>query len=211
MIFQEQIPQSPQKRSDIVCVIGRRGSGKTTIVRYLLLPAYQPFIIYDSIGEYADVPDVSFAESENDFFDLLESRSNIRIEPTSSRIDLDRICYILNTAVWNYSLFVDEFHLVFEHHMTFAADTPEFKKLVLLGRHKGHSVIISTQRPTDIPKYVLSQATILYCFHVYHKQDVQFLSNVINDSRITNTLGVYEFYEIRLDTPITMTKKKLKI
>lgn len=210
MILYPPPPPTPQKRSDVVCVIGRRGSGKTTVVKNLLLPEYQPFIIYDSIGEYADVENTSLAESENDLFDLLEARSNIRVDP-NSKISLDRICYVLNTAIWNYSLFVDEFHLVFEHHMTFAADNPEFKKLILLGRHRGHSVIISTQRPTDIPKYVLSQATVLYCFHVYHKQDVAFLANVINDSRITNTLDVYEFYEIRLDTPITMTRKKLKL
>lgn len=209
-ILKKQTLENPFiQRSDIICVIGRRGSGKTTLVKKFLLPRLQPFIIYDSIGEYADIENCSLAKTRADFFDLLESQSNIRIMPET--ISLNDLCFVLDTAVVNYTVFIDEFHLFFEHHMTFAAETPYFKKLILLGRHKGIGLVISTQRPTDIPKYVLSQATLIYTFHVYHKQDITFLANVVNDAKITNTLNIYEFYEIRLDTPISITRKKLKI
>lgn len=209
-IFRPPEPQNVQP-SNVICVIGRRGSGKTTLVKYYLLPRLQPFIIYDSIGEYSDIENCSLVESESDLFDLLEARANIRIVPGTGGGDLEKICYILQKGVQNYHLFVDEFHVLYDHHMTFAADNPNFKKLVLLGRHKGLGVIISTQRPTDIPKYVLSQATVVYCFHVYHKQDVTFLSNIVNEAAITSTLNTYEFFEIQLGTPFSITRKKLKI
>lgn len=196
------------QKSDIICVIGRRGSGKTTLVIRLLLPLYQPFIIYDSIGEYADVQNCASADSLSDFFDLLESRDNIRITP-ESKIPFDMVCNIIDSGVINYTLIVDEFHLIYEHHMSFAADYPAFKRLILLGRHKGIGVVVISQRPTDIPKYVLSQCSRLYCFHVYHRQDILFLSNVLNDAKIANTLDLYEFFEISLDSPIQITRKKL--
>lgn len=204
--------QSPPEliHSEIICVIGQRGSGKTTLVKNTIIPSLPRFIIYDSINEYDDIPSMGDARTVRDFIDLLEIGDNIRI-PGDSEISFQETCQIINDGVYNYYFVVDEFHLLFDHHMKFQADNPAFKKLVLLGRHSGIGLVIISQRPTDIPKFVLSQSTRLYVFYIYHKDDIKFISHVVNNPEVFQTLQLYEYYRIDFVSPVIVVKEKTKI
>lgn len=196
--------------SEIICVIGQRGSGKTTLVKNTIIPSLPRFIIYDSINEYDDIPDVGIAENIRDFIDLLEIGDSIRI-PGDGEISFQDACRIINEGVYNYYFIVDEFHLQYQHHMKFQADNPDFKKLVLLGRHSGIGLVIISQRPTDIPKFVLSQTTRMYVFYIYHRDDINFISHVVNHPEIFQELELYHYYRIDFVSPVIVVKEKTEI
>lgn len=183
-------------------MIGVKGSGKTHLVKSEILPAENPVLIYDTIGEYEDQ---GFAEPESlaDLLDLIEISENIRVERED--FDFETICMILCNADKHYTMVVDEFHVLYEHHMSFQSDVPSFKNLVLLGNHNNVSTIVITQRPTDLPKFILSQASALYCFHVWLKPDREFLACVVDDVDQFKNLELYHYKRVKLVAPIEVS------
>lgn len=205
--------QEPIQPSEIQVVIGRRGSGKTTLVKKVLIPELTaPFIIFDTINEYDDVPDVQMVDDIPSLIDAIEMQDNIRVIGEGGSISFPELAEIIDKSVRNYTLIVDEFHVLFDHHMTFKKENPAFKRIVLLGRHSGVGLIIISQRATDIPQEVLSMSTKLFVFHVFRKKDINFLDNVMPNPEQAATLGTFEFLEVDLTAaPPTTTLKKLQI
>lgn len=185
-------------------MIGVKGSGKTHLVKSEILPQENPVVIYDTIGEYDDQVGFSEPATAADFIDLLEIEENIRIQH-GTFIDFESVCFIMAEAQQRYTLVVDEFHVLYEHHMSFQSETPSFKSLVLLGNHNNVSTIVITQRPTDLPKFILSQASALYCFHVWLKPDREFLSCVVDDVEQFKDLKLWHYKRVKLVAPIEVT------
>lgn len=184
-------------------MIGNRGSGKTHLVKTELLPPRRPILIYDNIAEYDDIPDVAEAENIPDLLDLIEINEDIRIE--SKSIEFESVCAILLKAEEPYTLVVDEFHTLYRHHMTFDAEIPSFKPLFLLGNHNHVSTIVISQRPADLPKFVMTQCTCLYSFYIWHKKDLDFLADVVEDPEQFRQLEKYRYKRIDFETPIVIT------
>lgn len=207
-IFKQRKPEQIID-SEIICVIGRRGSGKTTLAKAVLIPSFPRFIIFDQLDEYADMENVSIATNKTDLIELIEIGENIRIP--SDTIPFETVTEIVNKIAYNYYLVVDEFHMLFQFHMRFLSDYPAFRNIVLTGRHSGVGLLLITQRPTHIPMDVLSQATKLYVFNVYHKNDIKHIAAVINTADELTTLNQFEYEEITIAGTITRERKKLII
>jgi len=193
--------------SEIICVIGRRGSGKTYLVKNHILPELPRYIVFDQNNEFADMPNASRADTLEDLEDFLEVGDNIII-PAKSDIGFEELCFILNESVSNYYLVVDEFHMLYQNYQEFTSKYAQFKKIVLTGRHDSLGLVIITQRPSDLPPYLLSQCTILYIFNVYLKKDLVSLSNIINDPENCQKLQNYEYYKYTLKSPLVIELKK---
>lgn len=191
--------------SRTILVIGIRGSGKTHLVKHEILPQHNPVLIFDTIGEYEDIPGFSDVESEADLLDLIEIGENIRVEYNQG-IDFDRVCFVLNHVQEKYTLLIDEFHVLYQHHMSFQMDVPNFKPLFLLGNHNNVSMILITQRPTDFPKFVLTQCTTLYSFHIWHKADIEFINNIIDNPEQFRELEMFQYKRVDFVAPISITQ-----
>lgn len=191
--------------SELITVIGIRGSGKTHLVKYEILPSRGPLVIYDTIDEYVNYPGLADVQTELDLLDGLELGESMRISH-NSEVEFDRLCEILLRVKPNYYLVVDEFHVLYQHHMSFERDVPNFKPLMLLGNHNNMSMILSTQRPTDFPKYVLTQTTTLYSFQIWHKADIEFIANIVENPEQFKDLEQFHYIRIDFSSPITITE-----
>ncbi len=189
--------------SELIIVIGIRGSGKTHLVKYEILPCRGPLVVYDTIDEYIDYPGLADVETELDLLDGLELGESMRVSYKSD-LDFDRLCEILLRVKPHYYLVVDEFHVLYSHHMSFERDCPNFKPLMLLGNHNNMSMILTTQRPTDFPKYVLTQTTTLYSFQIWHKADIEFIANIVENPEQFKDLKQFEYIRINFSSPISI-------
>lgn len=171
-----------------------------------------PFIIYDTINEYGEVENVQTVNDVQSLIDAIEMEENIRVIGERGEISFPELTEIIATAVRNYTFLVDEFHLLYDNFQTFKKENPFFRELVLLGRHSGIGLILTSQRATHIPVDALSQATKLFVFNVFRKEDIKFLGLVVNNAEMFATLGTFEYFEIDLTiSPPSATKKKLQI
>src|SRR3972149_5725851 len=78
--------------SKILLVMGKRGSGKTTLAKKLiaLLPRNKNIFIYDTLGEYSGIG--TLAENIETVFDYLETEERIIRFTSDDDDDFDRIC-----------------------------------------------------------------------------------------------------------------------
>lgn len=192
-------------KSQNILVIGIKGSGKTHLVKSEILPEHNPVLIYDTIHDYEEQDFFSVPENRHDLLDLIEIGENIRV-PHEQGIEFEEVCYTLNFCQMRYTLLVDEFHVLYSHHMSFQTDVPSFRPVVLLGNHNNVSTILITQRPTDFPKYVLTQCSELYSFHIWHKADLEFISNIVPEPEQFQALKLFEYKKVSFVAPIEITQ-----
>lgn len=194
-----------RNETQTVCVIGYRGSGKTHLIKYTLIQEFDlPVIVFDNNSEFEDYPGLAEPENLHDFLDLVELGDSMRLDP--KKFDFEEICYVLNEVRQPYLVVVDEFHLLQRHHMQFKADSKSFKDLFLLGNHNHVSMIVASQRPTDLPKFVVSQCTTMYCFYTWNKADFEHLRDAVEDPEQFKKLERYHFTRIDFQTPIQVTQ-----
>lgn len=184
----------------LLIVIGRKGSGKTHLVKTELIYQFDPVIVFDTLEEYGDFSGLAVADNIPDLLDLIEIGENIRIP--ADTIEFEDVCYILLTAKKPYTLLVDEFHILYENHMSFKKDFPSFRTLILTANHNNVNTILTTQRPIHLPKEAMSQADVLYCFHVWHPDDIKFLSGTIPDAKNFAELQQWHYKEIQFTAPL---------
>lgn len=190
-----------------LCVIGIKGSGKTHLVKTEILPHHKPVLIYDTILEYDDLPNYAVPENRADLLDLIEVQENIRV-PHECGIEFEDVCFILDHCKIHYTLVVDEFHVLHDNHMSFKKEFPSFRRVILLGNHNNISTVTITQRPIYFPKDVLTQCSDLYCFYIWNKRDLDFISSVVPDADEFQKLGQFEYLHIEFVAPLKVTKGK---
>lgn len=192
-----------------IVIIGTRGSGKTHLAKTEVLPRFHPLIVYDVNAEFEDYPGLSAPDNEHDLMDLMEVNESILIRKNS--MDFETLCFTLNEVQEPYTLVVDEFHTLYNNHMSFKADCPSFEPLFLLGNHNNVSMVILSQRAANLPKYVVSQCTELNVFYLWHKADIQFLGDVVDNSEQFKELNKYHYKRIKFETPILIEERMTKV
>lgn len=164
--------------------IGQTGSGKTTLARAALcsVPAYRFVIVYDVKGQMrpAEWPGFKFVSSFDEMkaaaemkkgrkwiFEKIVYQPNINEIPDDSNLEpADRffkfIYYRENTVVY-----IDEIYGV-----TTGRRIPfHFKAILTRGRERGITCLMATQRPAEIPQFILSEAESYYVFKLQMPQD----------------------------------------
>lgn len=149
-----------------VLILGRSGTGKSTLLKQVLFSNQFPrLIILDISDEY---------EGEETSIDtlidwVLEERTppqfSCRIVP-----DTEQDIRHLSTLV----LMIGHCVLVAEE-MADYAQVEEFKRLLRRGRRQGVQVLGISQRPADIPKTVTSQMPCTVCFWTDEPRDLEYV------------------------------------
>lgn len=197
-------------KSQTIFVTGLRGSGKTHLIKTEIIPQFHPIIIFDTNHEFDDLPGFSVPKTKADLLDLIEIGDNIRV-PYDEGISLEDVCFILNHVKKQYTIVIDEFHVLYRHHGNFEAKVPTFRTLIMLGNHNNVSAVIAAQRPIHVPKDVLSQCTTLYSFHMFHKKDIEWISDIVEEPEDFRKLGLYEYKKIVYSSPIEVTTGKTSL
>lgn len=204
--------------------IGQTGSGKTTLARSALcsIPAYRFVVVYDVKGQMkaADWPGFKLVTSFEKLREAAELKSNgrwvfekliyqpnIYEVPDDSDLEAaDRffkwIYYRTNTV-----LYVDEVYGV-----TTGRKIPfHFKAILTRGRERGITCLMATQRPAEIPQFILSEAENYYVFQLQMPQDKERIRKIkgIPESAI-ESLDKFEFLFAN-DRGFDTRKRKIKI
>jgi|SRR3972149_3345479 len=191
--------------SKILLVMGKRGSGKTTLAKKLiaLLPRNKNIFIYDTLGEYSGIG--TLAENIETVFDYLETEERIIRFTSDDDDDFDRICRVIY-SLKDYYLLVDEIDMFIS-----AVYLPEFfKKIIRYGRHSGLGIIAVTRRPADISRLLSSQANFIISFKQHEPKDCQYFSSFMPDTEKLLELNEYEYLCYNSDKQ-TMTKNMVNI
>jgi len=182
-------------------LVGRTGSGKTTLARYILAVSTCRWIILDrkhddALKENAKVfyglPSV---ESISEAFDEF---SRVLLRPTPSQFRegyVDEFIYMLHEAFENVGLYVDE--LLSLHSNGRPGDGLTI--WLTQGRSKRQTFLGSSQRPAWINSFIFSEADEMFVMALNKLEDRKKMYDNIGAEEVKNKLTKRFFYKYTVE------------
>ena len=169
-----------------VSIIGRNGSGKTVAaVWHLSVRSFDkmPWIIFDYKGDEL-INSIERAE----YIDLRKAPKKPGIyivQPLPDQIDeVNEFMW----QIWNNEktgVYIDEGYMM--------TGSPAFRALLTQGRSKKIPLIVLSQRPVWMDRFVFSESTFFQVFHLNHRKDRQTVQEFISKP-IDGRLPEYHSY-----------------
>lgn len=190
--------------TDCIFIMGTRGCGKSFLAKRLQ-NVWPRRVIIDPTLEYTDdhgkpiFPDAilvhDFQEFGQKLINLEKSKKFILIYQVEIfnidefEFEFNEICKIL----FNFG----NIQIVLEEVQEFASTSkivPWLRRLLLIGRHRGISLLFTSQRPGAINKNILSQCIHIFCGSIIEGNDLRYISSFLNqDAKLLNSLPIREF------------------
>lgn len=177
--------------TDCVFIMGQRGCGKSYLCQKIQ-KIWPRRVILDPMQEYTNpetgvpiYPGATVVRSFEEFGAEIYSRKNSKkfeliyqFDEFNSNyeIEFDEICKII--------YFFGSVQLVLEEVQTYATthQLPHWLRILLLkGRHKGISLLFTSQRPGEINKTIFSQCSHIFCGQIIEGNDLRYISNFLNE------------------------------
>jgi len=193
--------------SKIIILLGRRGCGKTEYAKHIL-KSLKRYIILDPIDEYKDGLKIYNFDELSNLIMKYRFNDELRLSYTPSFNEDTQICFQglckVIYAMGNITFVVEEIGTF----MTATSCAKQFLSLVRLSRHKDINLISITQRATDIPRLLRSQATEIISFQQIEPRDLKYLKEFLNTDTIEKIRHFknYEYLSYQSDGKITYHK-----
>jgi hypothetical protein len=181
-----------------VAVVGKTGTGKTTLVIELIWSQFDNCIFYDwKWQHYKDLnyPVVHTIEDvEKALFGNPEVPKFV-YAPKRKGLDVwNRLCYLCWKKT-NTHLIADELKGVYQKNGWVAGITDYHENIMTRGRQKGVGMTNVSQRPSGVPLESFSEAEHFFCFRLNLRQDRKRIGEIIGSEHkhLAQELSGHEF------------------
>lgn len=184
-----------QRQDSVVFVAGRRGSGKSSFLKQYAR-GFPRVIVWDVNDEYGAALGAVPAYTPSTFVEKVFSGAPVVVYVPKSDSHFQFFC----RAVWSQRdclVLVDELADV-----TTVAKAQQWWGLIIRrGRHRGIKVAAGAQRPAEVDKTLIANATRLVSFHLGYERDRQLIGElIVVDPRALAALRPLHFYDADLVT-----------
>lgn len=175
----------------LVCIFGKRGAGKTTLIRQTLGSCQGPVVVADILGNYVQKknekgekigPKFTECESLSAGIDAINSWLQNPKEENKIIIvkapDPDLTVDFLSSVLWE----AGRGTLVLDEADGFSLDAaPCFDWLVRYGRNRNVDLLTGCRRPAEISRNITAGANRLYLFRTQEPRDIEYFRSIIGD------------------------------
>lgn len=184
LLILSQFKNQMFSQTDIISIIGKRGSGKSTLGR-AIQKGYPRKIIIDRLGEYPLNDSNIFVDTFYDFSEKIKQTLHDQSFTIVFGFDIESQNHdelfnqVLRIAYYrgNVSVVIEEIH-----HFASPYMLPQWlRETLLTGRHRGLSLISTTQRPAELHKTILSQSNHIFSGCLYEKNDIDYLKHFMGE------------------------------
>lgn len=165
----------------LITVFGRRGSGKTTLIRRLIPIQKKPVIIVDVLGNYTDEPWVithSYLEALNEIQNYIKNPNEHLGIIVVADSDMSKATDYMCSALWKIdggTLVLDEVDAIS------IPEAPCFDEAIRYGRNHGIDIITGCRRPAELSKNITAGADIAFCFNTHEPRDIDYYADFLGD------------------------------
>ena len=168
-------------QTDVIAIFGRRGSGKSYLAAKIQ-SLYPRRVVFDTLNEYSEgIQCRNFEEFSKTLENLKKQNSQnfqvvyqFDIEAINHEREFDeamRLCYYFG----GLTVTIEEIQSFCSVHKM-----PHWlKNSLLTGRHQNMAIIVTTQRPGECHKTVMSQCSHIFTGQLHDRNDVKYVSNFI--------------------------------
>jgi DNA helicase HerA-like ATPase len=182
--------------TSIITILGKRGSGKTTLSQRVQR-VYPRKIIIDRLHEYPEgygQAVYSWAEFSHYLLAFENAPSftlvyKFQVGAEHEDLIFDEICRVCY-HVGGLLLVIEE---VWQFAEARAPLSPWFKEIVLTGRHRGLALLSTSQRPAEVHKTVLSQSSVIFSGLLYETNDMKYLGEFMG-SEVDKLASVPDYH-----------------
>lgn len=177
----------------VINIFGKRGAGKTTLIKGQVLDCRPPVIIIDVLGnyeasEYFVTEDLGEAIDAAKEFYLYSRKENVRRAGYSARY-YDHPKKIIVVKTGNPTLAADYFSAVIweMHGGTLILDEVDsiklkegscFDEFIRYGRNHKGDLITGCRRPAELSRNISAAANKFYCFRTNEPRDIDYFENI---------------------------------
>ncbi len=185
------------KANERIFVTGRTGSGKSVLVKNLLLPQIGNYVLYDYKHEITQ-PGAVYFHDVADFQKQPNCPEIIYRPATGSDEEFDQLCRQVYHR-GNNVLILDEL----ANHVTATKIQPHPDLIMRLGRSKGVGIINCTQRPRGTHNNIISQCEHFFIFQLLQDSDRKKLAEFCGP-KVLQPIPEYHFwyYHIAMSEPV---------
>ncbi len=164
----------------VINIFGKRGSGKTTLIRGNIKYYRRPVCIIDILGNF-DQANMQLPNTfhTNSVGDAILALNNKKIEIIVLRsADPDLAVDYLSAALWEINggtLVLDEVDAI-----SFS-EAPCFDQIVRYGRNHNVDLITGCRRPAELERNITAAANKFYCFGTHEFRDIEYFYSVFGD------------------------------
>jgi hypothetical protein len=205
----------PQK-GERALIVGKTGSGKTSFACFLLEQVTEsPIVIYDTKIEpkFTKLPKSRVATSIGEANEIMEDLATDYIvfrPPLDVASDPEAMDDLLMYHYSNWrgvGCYVDELYQLANNGRAGRGLTGVLTR----GRSRGITCIMSTQRPSWVPRFAITEADKYYIFRLVDKQDRNRLGDVIPDFAKEEPAKPHWFYFYSAEMDRAHLSKPIKL
>lgn len=198
----------------LVNIFGKRGAGKTHMIKYAVHQCKPPVIVIDILGNFSDIPNSYETDSLSDALQNIEDYTVYRDASSDERRFMDKkapitilmpddpdqaidyVCSMLY-EVGGGTLVIDEAD-AFDRW-----NTPIFDKTIRYGRNWSIHILTGCRRPAELNRGITAGANCLYIFQTQEPRDIDYYAKTIigkEHAERLKTLPDYHGIYINYDT-----------
>lgn len=172
----------------LITIFGRRGSGKTHLIRKNLEKFPGPVAVVDILGNFIDEDEMpegfQHTDSISEFVEWLDRYSNSEDQENQNKIfvltpddpneGLDFAC----AALWE----IQQGTLVLDEVDGFRiAEVPYFDKVIRYGRNRDIHLVTGCRRPAEISKNITAGADRVFIYRTTEPRDIEYYKSTVLD------------------------------
>ena len=172
----------------VITIIGRKGSGKTTLAKEISLEQKR-LVIIDANAEY-EIGEVCWG--------LQECTAKLVQHENSKRFRISCRCLAVedNLRLIGLCYHLHDCWIVIDETSMYASPTSvpdEISRLVRFGRHRRLSLVFIARRASEIPRDITANSDLLITFRQHEPRDIQYLKAIHSDADRCLHLPDYHF------------------
>jgi len=199
------------KQGNIICIIGKRGSGKSLLCQRIAekLAVLYPCFVFDIVhnwnkAKYKLFTSISIHEMPTSGIYVYQEFQNSQFNQFTEEF-YSKVALLNNPNSVKYPFFLifDEIYL---HVTNSNLDSPEnegFKRLLILARNYGVGLIFTSQRPAILSKSILTASDFIYSFKLHNHLDVKQLEDCFDAKDLMDLKPFHFAVYDNLDSSLT--------
>lgn len=185
----------------LICIFGKRGSGKTTLIRGHLEEMPGPVVVIDILGnfnndEYIQVTDVAECIDNIKYYKNYPDKSKLQKIIVLKPSDPDLAAEYISAALWESwggTLVLDEADAI---NMS---EAPCFNQLIRYGRNRFVNVITGCRRPAEISRDITAGANKILVFQTTEPRDIMYFESTVLGEKADDLRNIAQFTGIYVD------------
>lgn len=182
------------RQNKIIAVFGRKGSGKTTLVKYLVRSCRR-LILIDPLAEYENGTivytreDLYYQATRYKEFRIIFRPMNYDDDENYTDVDY---AADLALALKNATLVIDEV----DKYCNSWYMSKQLNYCIQYGRHFGVYVIITSRQANRVRNDITAQADYIITFQQQGQQSLKYLRGYNDDDNIDNVINLDNYYYV---------------